>query len=107
MTKNGKLIEETRIPIVGVDPFRDVRASTVHETIADGSYVFSRNSIVLGSNVARDLGGAEVGDSVKFLLLTDGVKIKFEDLLFLELQNLLEDKDLIILLLFILIHYVI
>ena len=26
MTKNGQLIEETRIPIVGVDPFRDIRA---------------------------------------------------------------------------------
>ena len=69
MTKNGKLIEETRVPIVGVDPFRDVRASTVHETISDGSYVFSRNSIVLGSNVARDLGGAQVGDSVKVLVV--------------------------------------
>ena len=69
MTKNGKLIEETRIPIVGVDPFRDIRASTVHETVAEGSYVFSRNSIVLGSNVARDLGGAEVGDSVKVLVV--------------------------------------
>ena len=69
MTKNGKLIEETRIPIVGVDPFRDVRASTVHETIADGKYVFSRNTIVLGSNVARDLGGAQVGDSVKVLVV--------------------------------------
>ena len=40
MTKNGKLIEETRVPIVGIDPFRDIKASTVHETIADGSYVF-------------------------------------------------------------------
>ncbi|WP_016939427.1 FtsX-like permease family protein [Candidatus Nitrosopumilus koreensis] len=70
MTKNGKLIEETRIPIVGIDPFRDVRASTVHETVSEGSYVFSRNSIVLGSNVARDLGGAQVGDSVK-VLVTD------------------------------------
>ena len=69
MTKNGKLIEETRIPIVGVDPFRDVRASTVHETISEGTYVFSRNSIVLGSNVARDLGGAQVGDSVKVLVV--------------------------------------
>jgi len=69
MTKNGKLIEETRIPIVGVDPFRDIRASTVFETIADGSYVFSRNSIVLGSNVAEDLGGAQVGDSVKVLVV--------------------------------------
>jgi len=70
MTKNGKLIEETRVPIVGIDPFRDVRASTVHETVTEGNYVFSRNTIVLGSNVARDLGGAQVGDSVK-VLVTD------------------------------------
>ncbi len=69
MTKHGKLVEETRVPIVGVDPFTDIRASTVHETVSDGSYVFSRNSIVLGSNVARDLGGAEVGDSVKVLVV--------------------------------------
>ncbi len=69
MTKNGKLVEETRIPLVGVDPFNDVRASTVHTTVSDGSYVFSRNSIVLGSNVARDLGGAQVGDSVKVLVV--------------------------------------
>jgi lipoprotein-releasing system permease protein len=69
MTKNGKLIEETRIPIVGIDPFRDIRASTVHKTVTEGNYVFSRNSIVLGSNVARDLGGAQVGDSVKVLVV--------------------------------------
>jgi lipoprotein-releasing system permease protein len=69
MTKNGKLIEETRISLVGVDPFNDVRASTAHETISEGSYVFSRNSIVLGSNIARDLGGAQVGDSVKVLVV--------------------------------------
>ncbi len=69
MTKNGKLIEETRIPIVGIDPYRDIKASTVHETVTEGSYVFSRNSIVLGSNVARDLGGAEVGDSIKVLIV--------------------------------------
>ncbi len=69
MTKNGKRIEETRVPLVGVDPFRDIRASTVHETVSEGSYVFSRNSIVLGSNVARDLGGAQVGDSIKVLVV--------------------------------------
>ena len=69
MTKNGSLIEETRIPIVGVDPFHDVRASTVHETVSDGTYVFSRNSIVLGSNVARNLGDAQVGDSIKVLVV--------------------------------------
>ena len=69
MTKNGKLVEESRVPIVGIDPFRDIRASTVHETITEGNYVFSRNTIVLGSNVARDLGGAQVGDSVKVLVV--------------------------------------
>ncbi len=69
MTKNGKLIEETRIPIVGIDPFHDIRASTVHETITDGTYVFSRNSIVLGSNVAEDLGDAQVGDNLKVLVV--------------------------------------
>ena len=69
MTKNGKRTEESRVPIVGIDPFRDIRASTVHETVTEGNYVFSRNTIVLGSNVARDLGGAQVGDSVKVLVV--------------------------------------
>ena len=69
MTKNGKLIEETRVPVVGVDPFQDVKTSTVHETIAEGQYVLNRNSIVLGNNVARDLGNAQVGDSIKVLIV--------------------------------------
>ena len=69
MTKYGKLIQETRVPVVGIDPFRDVKASTVHKTISDGTYVFSRNSVVLGSNVALDLGGAQVGDSIKLLVV--------------------------------------
>ncbi len=65
ITKSGQRIEETRIPIVGVDPLRDIRTSTVHTTVTEGQFVFSRNSIVLGSNVAEDLGGATVGDSVQ------------------------------------------
>jgi lipoprotein-releasing system permease protein len=69
MTKYGERIEETRVPVVGVDPLRDVRASTVHETVTEGQFVFSRNSIVIGSNVARDLGGAQVGDSVKMKIV--------------------------------------
>ena len=67
--KNGNLIEKTRIPIVGVDPFKDIRASTVHETVAEGTYVFTRNSIVLGNTVANDLGGAIVGDNVKVMII--------------------------------------
>lgn len=65
ITKAGERIEETRVPVVGVDPLRDIRASTVHQTVEEGQFVFSRNSVVLGSNVARDLGGAQVGDSIK------------------------------------------
>ena len=64
-TNNGKKTEEFRIPVVGVDPFRDPRVSTIHNTVCDGQYVFSRNSIVLGSRIARDLGGVQVGDDVK------------------------------------------
>ena len=69
ITKFGKRIEETRVPVVGVDPLRDIRASTVHKTVTEGQYVFSRNSIVLGSNVAKDLGGAQVGDNVKLKIV--------------------------------------
>lgn len=69
MTKFGTLHEKTRVPIVGVDPYRDIQASTVHETVTEGQYVFSKNSIVLGSNVAHDLGGAEVGDSLKLKII--------------------------------------
>ncbi|MEX0640580.1 MAG: FtsX-like permease family protein [Nitrosopumilaceae archaeon] len=64
-TKYGKRHEEFRIPVVGVDPFRDIRASNIHTTVGDGQFVFSRNSIVLGSTVARDLGGMQVGDNVE------------------------------------------
>ncbi len=69
ITKYGERIEDQRVPIVGVDPMRDVKASTAHQTVTEGQYVFSRNSIVLGSTVARDLGGAEVGDSVKLKIV--------------------------------------
>jgi len=69
ITKFGERIEETRVSVVGVNPLRDIRASTVHETVTEGQYVFSRNSIVLGSNVAKDLGGAQVGDNVKLKIV--------------------------------------
>jgi len=64
-TKSGKRHEEFRVPVVGVDPFRDIQASTIYTTVGDGQFVFSRNSIVLGSTIARDLGGLQVGDNVE------------------------------------------
>lgn len=70
VTKSGKRIEEFRVPVVGVDPFRDTRVSTVHQTVTEGQYVFSRNSIVVGSSVARDLGDIRVGDNLR-IKITD------------------------------------
>ncbi|HXG74379.1 MAG TPA: ABC transporter permease [Candidatus Nitrosotenuis sp.] len=70
VTKNGKRIEEFRVPVVGVDPFRDTRVSTVYQTVTEGQYVFSRNSIVVGSSVARDLGNIRVGDNLR-IKITD------------------------------------
>jgi len=64
-TKYGERHEETRVSLVGIDPLRDIRTSTAHQTITDGQYVFSRNSIVLGSWIARDLGEIQPGDTVK------------------------------------------
>lgn len=65
ITRNGQLIQETRVPLLGVDPLRDIRASTAHQTVSEGSYVYARNSIVLGANVARDLGDVRLGDSIR------------------------------------------
>jgi len=70
VTKGGKLIEEFSVQIVGVDPFRDPRVSTVYQTVTEGQYILSRNSIVVGSSVAEDLGGVRVGDNLK-LKVTD------------------------------------
>ena len=68
-TRFGQRHEESRVPVVGIDPFRDVRASTIHETVSDGQYVFSRNSLVVGSSIARDLGGVEVGDNLRLMIV--------------------------------------
>lgn len=68
-TRLGQRHEESRVPVVGIDPFRDVRASTIHETVSDGQYVFSRNSLVVGSAVARDLGGVEVGENLRLMIV--------------------------------------
>lgn len=69
VTKSGKIVQDFQVPVVGVNPFQDVKVSTVHETVSDGQYVFSRNSIVVGSIVARDLGGVHVGDNLQLKIV--------------------------------------
>ena len=68
-TSAGSRIEEFRIPVVGVDPVTDTRASTIHRTVTDGEYVMSRNSLVVGSLASRDLGGVGVGDSLQLKIV--------------------------------------
>ncbi|QLH09844.1 ABC transporter permease [Candidatus Nitrosotenuis sp. DW1] len=69
VTKSGKIVQDFQVPVVGVDPFQDTKVSTVHETVNEGQYVFSRNSIVVGSIVARDLGGVNVGDNLQLKIV--------------------------------------
>jgi lipoprotein-releasing system permease protein len=65
---NGELIEEFGVQITGVDPLRDPTVSKLHATVIDGEFVFSSNSIVVGSNVVEDLGGVSVGDTLKLIV---------------------------------------
>ncbi len=69
-TIGGQLIRDYSVPVIGIDPVLDTKASTMYQTVGNGQYVSSRNSIVLGAIVARDLGNSTVGDSVK-LKFTD------------------------------------
>ena len=65
-TGSGKTIRDYNVLAMGVDPVLDTQASTLYKTIGgNGQYVSSRNSIVLGASVDRDLGYPNVGDSVK------------------------------------------
>lgn len=64
-TSVGVRYQEYQIPVVGVDPRYDTRASSMHETITDGKYVSTRSSMVMGASVARDLGDVQVGDNVR------------------------------------------
>ena len=65
---DGELIEEFGVPVTGVDPLRDPTVSKLHDTVIDGEFVYSSNSIVLGSNVVEDLGEVQVGDTLKLII---------------------------------------
>lgn len=58
-----------KIPIIGVDPLRDPKASLLYTTISEGSFVKSRGQIVLGSGVASDLK-AGVGARIDVKMIT-------------------------------------
>ena len=65
-TVNGQLIQDINVPfqLVGVKPQWDEEASTLFQAVK-GQYVSTRDSIVLGILVDRDLGYPKIGDTVK------------------------------------------
>jgi lipoprotein-releasing system permease protein len=65
-TVNGQLIQDNNAPftLVGVKPAWDEEGSTLYQTVK-GQYVSTRDSIVLGALVDRDLGFPKIGDTVK------------------------------------------
>ena len=65
-TVNGQLVQDYNVPfsLVGVKPEWDEKASTLYQAVK-GQYVSTRDSIVLGALVDRDLGYPKIGDTVK------------------------------------------
>jgi lipoprotein-releasing system permease protein len=65
-TVNGQLVQDYNVPftLVGVNPFWDEQASTLYKAVK-GQYVSTRDSIVLGILVDRDLGYPGIGQTVK------------------------------------------
>lgn len=65
-TVKGQLIQDYNVPftLVGVNPEWDEETSTLYQAVK-GHYVSTRDSIVLGVLVDRDLGYPRIGDTVK------------------------------------------
>lgn len=65
-TVNGQLVQDYNVPVtlVGVKPEWDEQASTLYQAVK-GQYVSTRDSIVLGILVDRDLGYPPIGSTVK------------------------------------------
>lgn len=65
-TVDGKLVQDYNVPVtlVGVKPEWDEQASTLFQAVK-GQFVSTRDSIVLGILVDRDLGYPPIGSTVK------------------------------------------
>lgn len=69
-TEGASRNEVDKVSVVGVDPLRDPKTSTLYTTIHEGSFVSSRGQIVLGANVASDLK-ATVGTRIDLKMTTE------------------------------------
>ena len=58
-----------KIPVLGADPLRDPKASTLYKSVKVGSFVESTGQIVLGAKVAEDLK-AKIGTKIDVKMIT-------------------------------------
>lgn len=63
-TINGQVINDYNVPIVGIKPIYDMQASTLYKTVS-GQFIASRNEVILGSIVQKDLGYPNLGTTVQ------------------------------------------
>jgi lipoprotein-releasing system permease protein len=69
-TEGSSQNEVDKISVVGVDPLRDPKTSSLYTTVEEGSFVRSRGQIVLGANVAADLK-ATIGTRIDLKMTTE------------------------------------
>lgn len=62
-TKDGAINQVYKIPIIGIDPKRDPEASTLFDTVKQGTFNVQSGQIILGAGEASDLK-AGLGDRI-------------------------------------------
>lgn len=67
-TKNGQLIEEFRVRLVGIDPLKDPVVSKLYLNIEQGTFVTDRNSVVVGAIMAEKLD-VNLNERIKIVLI--------------------------------------
>ena len=66
--KNGKLLEEFRVILVGVDPLKDPTASKLYQNMEKGTFVTDRNSAVIGYLIAEKLD-TNLNERIRIILI--------------------------------------
>lgn len=68
-TEGGALNQVDKIAVIGIDPNRDSQASTLSDTVKEGSPTVSRGQIILGGNIASDLR-AKIGTFIDVRMIS-------------------------------------
>ena len=66
--KNGQLVEEFRVMLVGVDPLKDPTASKLYQNMEQGTFVRTKNSVVVGFTMAEKLN-VNLNDRIRIILI--------------------------------------